>query len=137
MRQNYRIYKSKKIFHSLGNLTKLIDKTSSNFYKFGEAYLTEINYKKVKGWKKHKIMKSNIFLISGKVEFQLIINNHSKKIILDKDYNRLFINNNIFFSFKGLSRNKTILLNISTIKHLKSEQISLPYNKISPLNTND
>ena len=135
--QNYRIYKSKKISHSLGNLTKLLDTKSSNFYKFGEAYLTEIKYKKVKGWKKHKIMKSNIFLISGKAEFQLIINNNSKKIILDETNNRLFINNNIFFSFKGLDRNKTILLNISSIRHLKSEQISLQYNKISLPNFDD
>ena len=61
--------KSKRIFNAKGSLRKLLDINSKNYSKFGEIYISKIKYNKIKGWKKHKKIDSNIFLLSGKVLF--------------------------------------------------------------------
>ena len=77
-----KIYKSKKIYNINGNLSKLLSKKSLSYKNFGELYLTNIKYKSIKGWKYHKKMISNIFLISGKVKFVIVEKKNNKIIFL-------------------------------------------------------
>ncbi len=69
-----------------GNLIKLIKKSDSNFKGFGELYLTKIKQSKIKAWKKHNKMFSNLYLISGKVEFIISTDVYKKKNIFQEIY---------------------------------------------------
>ena len=70
--------KSKRIFNAKGSLRKLLDINSKNYLKFGEIYFSKIKYNKIKGWKKHKKIDSNIFLLSGKVLFVTVKKTNNK-----------------------------------------------------------
>ena len=120
--------KCKNIYNQKGNLKKLLDLESKSFLSFGEIYLTKIKYRNIKGWKSHKKMNSNIFLLSGKVMF--IIVEIKKKEIKFHEYilsmktnDHIFIPKNKFFSFYGLSKTQSVLLNLSSIKHDTNETV--------------
>ena len=54
-----------------GNVLKYINVEDKNFIKFGEVYLSCIDHKYVKGWKKHKIATLNLIVPVGEVKFVL------------------------------------------------------------------
>ena len=87
-------------------------------------HFLNVNYGKIKGWKKHKKMTCNLIVPLGSVKF-VILNDKKKlmkKIVIgENNYCRLTIPNNHWFAFKGLSKNKNIFLNISNIPHVKDE----------------
>ena len=64
-----KIYKQKNIFSQKGNVLTFLKKGQNGYKGFGEIYFSTIKPKKIKGWKKHKKMNMNIFVISGKVKF--------------------------------------------------------------------
>jgi dTDP-4-dehydrorhamnose 3,5-epimerase len=128
---DYKRFQSVNIINKLGSLSKLISKNDKYFNKFGEAYLTKIKHNKIKGWKLHKKMISNIFLIKGKVEFVIFKDNKFHKLQLNKNYNRIFINKNTYFAFKGLSEKESILINFSSIVHDKNESETIPLKKFN------
>ena len=55
-----------------GQIIKIIDKNKNYFSGFGELYSSEIKKNRIKGWKKHNIMKMVIFVYKGKIKFNLI-----------------------------------------------------------------
>lgn len=121
------------IRNNKGNLKKLIDNKSLLYNGFGELYITSIKKNNIKGWKLHKKMHSNIFLVSGKVMFVSV--NILKTKYLYKEYlldsnknNHIYIPPNIYFSFKGLSNTTSILINFSSIRHNDSEVINKKLN---------
>ena len=125
--------KSIKISNPKGNLNKLLDINSRTYSKFGEVYLTKIKYNKIKGWKKHKKIDSNIFLINGSVLF-IIVNKINNKISF-KEYflsikknNHIYIPKNNFFAFQGLSKTPAVLLNLASLPHNKNETIEKKIN---------
>ncbi len=131
-----KIIKTKIINNKYGNLRKLLDKKSSSYNSFGEIYLTNIKYKKIKGWKYHKKMISNIFLISGKVKFVVVKKMNNKIdfcefILNSKDYNQIFIPNKTFFAFTGLSKKESTLINFASILHNDKESVNLKLNEFS------
>tara|TARA_B110000444_G_C18596114_1_gene480781 strand:- start:201 stop:602 length:402 start_codon:yes stop_codon:yes gene_type:complete len=128
---DYKRFQSVNIINKLGSLSKLISKNDKYFNKFGEAYLTKIKHNKIKGWKLHKKMISNIFLIKGKVEFVIFKDNKFYKLQLNKNFNRIFINKNTYFAFKGLSEKESILINFSSTVHDKNESETIPLKKFS------
>ena len=42
--------------HPKGDIFHAVKSSSKDFEKFGEAYFSSINYKEIKGWKKHREM---------------------------------------------------------------------------------
>ena len=120
---------SKLILNKKGNLKKLLNKKSIFYKSFGELYSTSIKYNMIKGWKLHKSMVSNIFLISGKVKFVFVITN-KRNIVFEefsldeKRKNHIFIPSNIFYGFKGLSKSASILINLSSTLHSDKELIN-------------
>ena len=46
-----------------------IKKTDIGFLSFGEAYFSSVEYKLIKGWKKHKKMTLNFIVPIGKIKF--------------------------------------------------------------------
>tara|TARA_B100002019_G_C21128884_1_gene527208 strand:+ start:122 stop:583 length:462 start_codon:yes stop_codon:yes gene_type:complete len=113
-----------KVIHTKkGLLRKVLDKNDKNFFGFGEAYISEINFNEVKGWKKHRNKISNFVVVHGTVKFvawhpkkptifESFILNVSNK---DNQYSRLCIRENIWFAFKGMENPVSRILNISNI----------------------
>lgn len=127
----------KQIKDERGAVFHVMKNNSETFYSFGEAYFSKINEKIVKGWKSHKEMKQNFCVPYGKLKLVLFdnrINSTSKgvinEIILsdDKNYIRVTIPENIWYSFKCLSDDYCLLLNIANIKHKKNESIQMNLN---------
>lgn len=118
---------------NFGNVYKVIDNKSIGYSKFGEAYFSFINYKKIKGWKRHSKMRMNLVVPVGKVQFVFYShkNNKFKKIIIgEKNYKRITVEPGIWFAFKGLSKKTNIILNISNIKHSPKESDSIELKSI-------
>lgn len=115
-----------------GKIIKLISKKDIYYKKFGELYLTNIKYNKIKAWKIHHKMTCNIFVITGKVEFVILIDRKSnkfKKFILSANgKNHINIPPGFIFGFKGNSKQTSSLLNLSDILHDDNEVTSFPIN---------
>ena len=125
---------NKKIFNPKGSLRKLLDINSKTYTNFGEIYLTKIKYKTIKGWKCHKKMNSNIFLLQGKILFVLLKKINDKKYYFDEQIlsvnkiNHIYIPKNNFFAFCGLSKKQSTLLNFASVPHNKNELIEKELN---------
>ena len=127
-----KINKSIVINNPKGNIIKLISTKDNNFKKFGELYLSNIKYNKIKAWKIHHKMTCNIFIISGKVEFVILIDRNKNKfkkfIVSAKGKNHISIPPGFVFGFKGLSKKSNSLLNFSDILHDDNEVTNFPIN---------
>ena len=131
--QKTKIIKTKNIINKKGNIKKFLDKKSSYYKNFGEIYNTNIKYKKIKRWKYHKEMISNIFIISGKVKFVIAQKNKHKTIFLEfiliLSINNIYIPNRVFFAFIGMSKKESILINFASIIHSDKESLNFDLDK--------
>ena len=118
-----------------GNITKILNKKSKSFKKFGEIYLSKINKNSIKAWKKHTKIHINLAVILGKVKF-VVYNDYKKnftQIILSGKKKRIFyIPAKLWFGFKGLEKKNTILSissEISSEKEIKRKKLKeIKYN---------
>lgn len=115
-----------KIINSVdGSVLHGIKRTDNSFKGFGEAYFSIVNFNCVKGWKKHIKMNLNLVVPHGEILFVLYDdreNSSTFKIYNEfklsiKNYVRLTIPPQIWVAFKGIGRNKNLLLNIADIEH--------------------
>lgn len=110
-----------------GEVMHGIKNTDLGFVDFGEAYFSKVNFKAIKGWKKHRKMTLNLLVPYGKIRFVLFDNRQKfagsfQEIIISKDnYCRLTIPPLIWFAFQGLSEDGAILMNIADIHHSDNE----------------
>lgn len=124
---------NKKIYNPKGSLRKLLDINSKTYTNFGEIYLTKIKYKTIKGWKCHKQMNSNIFLLEGETLF-VLLKKINKKYYFDEQIlsvnkiNHIYIPKNNYFAFCGLSKKQSTLLNFASVPHNKNESIEKELN---------
>ena len=118
-----------------GDLLKFVSKKSSYFKSFGEIYFTEINYKKEKGWIKHKKNQCIISVAYGEVNFKLIDDRKKSKtfgkeecIKLNKNkHSVLIIPPGVWFSFTTFKK-RSILVNL--INSVHSDNETLRSNKV-------
>jgi len=131
----------KQIKDERGAVFHVMKSSEKQFNKFGEAYFSKINNNVIKGWKFHKEMKQNFCVPFGKLKLVLFDNRENSKskglineIILDdsKNYKRVTIPKNIWYSFKCHSDPYCLLLNISNIEHdpLESKTLDINSTKI-------
>jgi dTDP-4-dehydrorhamnose 3,5-epimerase len=127
------VFKSKSFSNPLGDITKLLTNDDKFFSKFGEAYISKINFKKIKGWKFHKLNNLNLFVISGEVHFVFIDINkklHKALVVSSKDAKRIFVPSGFYFAFRGISKKENTILNIMDKKYNKFESMDIPINDI-------
>ena len=121
------------IKHNDGNILKLEKFGNINDIKVKEIYFTEIYFNKIKGWKKHKEMTCKLSIPYGKVKFVFFDDN--KKfldiIIQDDNFSSITIPPNIWFAFKGLNKDKSIIINLSNKLHDSNEVINKNINEIN------
>lgn len=124
----------KQITDQRGAVYHVLKKKSDSFYGFGEAYISKVNPDVVKGWKYHFKMIQNFTVINGRMKLVLFDNRNKSltsgvinEFILDdfKNYFRITIPNNIWYSFKCLSSEPCLLLNIADKIHDPKESKSL------------
>ena len=123
----------KKIFVNKGNVLHAIKKGDKGFNSFGEAYFSNINYKSIKAWKKHKQMTMNFIVPCGKVKFVIYDEKNNifyDEIIGERFYKRLTIKKNIWFGFMGMSRKQSIILNVIDTIHNPRESIQMKLKKL-------
>tara|TARA_B100001059_G_scaffold234160_1_gene275936 strand:- start:638 stop:1006 length:369 start_codon:yes stop_codon:yes gene_type:complete len=104
------------IKNSKGNLYKMLSKKHNFFKKFGEIYFSEVHPKKFKGWKYHEKRTQIMTVISGKIRFFLKkkISDKPKQIDISfsKKIKLLKIEPKVFYSFKCLSKKKSLIVNL-------------------------
>ena len=120
-----------------GEVRHFIRNDSKGFHGFGEAYFSKVNYKEIKGWKKHKKMTMNITVPIGEILFYLFDEDIKSKLTERKmtsillsstNYKRLTISPGIWVAFQGKGKDENILLNFSDIPHDPKEAINLSLN---------
>ena len=121
-----------------GSVYHAIKKTDNGFLSFGEAYFSSVEYKLIKGWKKHKKMTLNFIVPVGIIKFVIHDLRTSSKsygfyqeiTLSNENYNRLTIPPDLWFAFQGLAKNSNFLLNIANLIHDPNEVLSLELDKI-------
>ena len=121
------IKKTRKISNKLGDIIKLFNERETKPLK--EIYISEIKYKKEKGWNYHKKATSKILVIEGEIKFY--ITKDFKKIkeinLSANDYRYLLIKPKKWFKFIGIKR-KNKLMNFTDCIHNKNEIKKKPIN---------
>ena len=131
------ISKLNKIYNPKGDILHALKKSESSFNNFGEAYFSFVKYNQIKGWKKHTKMTMNLIVPVGEVKFALY-DDRNKKFepnikevsIGQSNYKRLTIPPNIYVSFKGISKNINLILNIADMEHDPNESINIDLSDI-------
>lgn len=109
---------------------------SIGYVEFGEMYFSEIKFNSIKAWKRHKSITSNILVPIGEVKFVVIVeknNNLEFKefIISKKNYLRLTIPPLIWYGFKGVSNDMSLIVSLIDKKHDPNESESTELEKFN------
>jgi len=126
------------IYNPKGDILHALKKSDSSFNNFGEAYFSFVKYNQIKGWKKHTKMNMNLIVPVGEIKFVLYDDRDNKSepkikevTIGQSNYKRLTIPPNIYFSFKGISKNINLILNIADMEHDPNESVNIDLSDIS------
>ncbi len=117
------------LLNDKGNIYRFLKKTDKYYQNFAEIYFTKIKYNQIKGWKKHTLMKMNLIVPVGNVEFVFYDDDYKefKSIIIgDENYKRLFVPSGIWFAFKGINKSTNLVANFSNILHDDTEVKTQP-----------
>lgn len=113
-----------------GAVFHVIKRSSETFTSFGEVYLSKVNFSVVKGWKRHNKMTQNFSVPYGKIKLVLydgrvdsVSFGKINEIVMDANdnYVRVTVPNGIWYSFKCISTNYSLLLNVADMEHDKTE----------------
>jgi dTDP-4-dehydrorhamnose 3,5-epimerase len=113
------------VLHGLRNI-------ENSFKVFGEAYFSTVDFKAVKGWKKHTKMVSNLIVPVGEVRFVFFDERKGSAtkgeffvINLSRDnYCRLTVQPGLWMAFQGIGKEVNLLLNIASIVHDPNESVT-------------
>lgn len=138
--EDIKVTKLQKILVAGGDVSHAMKNNSVGFVGFGEAYFSFILPGAVKAWKRHLRMTLNLIVPKGNVGFVFIDGNNSVRVLRvgENNYSRLTIPPGIWFGFKGLSSEESLILNIADIKHdegevdrMKIEDINFDWSSLS------
>ena len=116
---NIRVINLKKLNNFKGKIIKIIKSTDKFFNTFGELYISELKPNQIKAWRYHKQSTQNIFLVSGKCKL-VYLNRKNLKLFVNKSP-KLIIISKTWYGYQNLSKNISIILNLSSKKYLESE----------------
>ena len=117
-----------------GDVLHGIKKNEETYFGFGEAYFSNINKGKIKGWKLHKDMTMNLIVPSGTVKFVFF----DEKLKSDKEltigrlnYCRVTVPPKIWFAFQGLdNKYPNLVFNFANLPHDPNEVMRKEINEI-------
>lgn len=117
-----------------GNVMHAIKNSDPQYSQFGEAYFSTVKYQKIKGWKKHSQMISNLIVPHGEIQF-VFYDDRQNSITKDayltinlsqKNYQRLTVQPGLWMAFKGMGKGQNMVLNFANICHDPNESINDP-----------
>ena len=121
-----------------GSVLHAMRKSDDGFHGFGEAYFSIVNYRAIRGWKRHQNMTLNLIVPVGEIKFVLIDDRQPQRDIEQyevalsrKNYSRLTIPPGIWVGFQGLSKNESMLLNLANLLHDPKESDHKEINQFS------
>ena len=123
--------KIKKI--SSGDVMRVLQKKELKKWSFGEAYFSKIKFKKIKAWKYHLKMTLNLAVPSGRVKFVFYSQKENRFRVIEigeRKYLRITVPPKVWFGFKGMAKNESIILNIANAEYNSKEILRLKKNKI-------
>ena len=140
--ENLFISPLKQIIDKNGKIMHMLKNDFDLFSSFGEIYFSISNPGVIKGWHKHKKSTSNLAVIHGLVKL-VLFDGRIKSKTKDKvqilnlseiNYYLITIPPGVWYSFKNISKEKTIIANCSTLKYDEKECLkkrindpSIPY----------
>jgi dTDP-4-dehydrorhamnose 3,5-epimerase len=108
-----------------GDVLHAIKNDDPGYIGMGEVYFSFINPKAVKAWKLHYRMTLNLVVPLGMVRFVFLDpqNPITSRVqdIGEQNYARLTVPPGIWFGFKGLSDQPSMVTNIADLKHDPNE----------------
>jgi dTDP-4-dehydrorhamnose 3,5-epimerase len=101
------------------------------FAGFGEVYVSEVIGRKIKGWKRHRLMVMNLVVLTGTVRFILhdgadLRRDYVVSAEEDERYARLTVPPGLWMAFQGIGRGGNLLMNIASCEHDPEEAESCP-----------
>lgn len=114
------VHDLKIIDHPKGDIMHGLKSTDVSFASFGEAYFSNVDFKQIKGWKKHSKMVLNLVVPVGKIRFVIFEESDGQffEIIISRsNYKRLCVQPGLWMAFQGLAKDANVLLNIASIPH--------------------
>ena len=103
---------------SSGSIMHALKSNERDYKGFGEIYFSQVNSGEIRGWKKHKIMHSNLIVPYGKMKIVTYDGIEFKEHTLSKkNYIRLSIPAKIIYGFQCISETFALLVNIASIPH--------------------
>ncbi len=113
-----------------GDLYHALKSTDEGYCGFGEAYFTQIEPGKAKGWKRHNRMTLNLVVVYGKVEFVIYDDRASSptkgqfeviELSPEDNYQRLTVAPGLWMAFYGASSYTSMLMDIIPQPHDPTE----------------
>ena len=107
--------------------------TEISFKGYGEAYFSWVKTGAIKAWKQHLRMTMNLVVPVGMVRFvfcDLENNAFREEEIGVNSYSRITVPPKIWFGFKGLNEQDSLVLNIASIPHDSEEVDRIPISAI-------
>ena len=116
-----------------GSVKHALKQTDQGFLGFGEAYISTVEHRAIKGWKKHTRMTCNLIVVNGLVRFVVRESdgNFCEYTIGDSNYARLTIPPGLWFAFSGVVETDSLVLNIANQPHDPQEAKTKPLEEIS------
>ena len=100
----------------------------SSYTHFGELYFSFVENGAIKGWKQHKVMRLNLIVPVGNIEFFIHSEKENRTVSLcigDNNYGRLTIDPGYWMAFSGISDGINMLANLASIEHKPNEAINV------------
>ena len=108
-----------------GDVLHALKKTDAGFDGFGEIYFSWVEQGAIKAWKYHKRMTLNLVVPVGEVSFVFHLtnqkNNFRTENIGEERYVRLTVPPGIWFGFKGIATERSLLTNLADMAHDQDE----------------
>lgn len=113
-----------------GDVFHALKCTDEGFCGFGEAYFTQIESGKAKGWKRHNRMTLNLVVVYGKVKFVIYDDRNGSKtkgkfeeitLSPEENYQRLTVKAGLWMSFYGADDRTSMLMDIIPEPHDPTE----------------
>ena len=124
---NIKVISQKRIQTLGGDVLHGLKKSEDSFVGFGELYFSFIEKNAVKAWKCHTRMTMNLMVPIGSVKFVFYnqINNNTFEFrveeIGDCNYARITVPPGIWFGFKGLADQQSLIVNLADLSHDTNE----------------
>lgn len=124
----------KKIDLDDGDILHALKKSDPGYAGFGEAYFSFIKFNAIKAWKLHKEMTLNLIVPVGEVRFVFFSEQDASFLEVEigkKNYQRITVQPEIWFGFKGIHESTSIIINIANIEHNPDEGLKKSINEFN------